>query len=98
MKVLKRESLVSEIRERVGIHKEEATDILDAFLKIVEEEVMDKGNDVALVNFGRFSRVHKRARMGRNPKTKEPFEIQERSLLKFHPANKFKSRIEGNYE
>ncbi|MBT4088268.1 MAG: hypothetical protein HN590_15360 [Calditrichaeota bacterium] len=42
---------------------------------------------------GEFKIRNKSARAGRNPKTKEEFEISERTVVTFHPSKVFKREL-----
>ena len=44
-------------------------------------------------NFGKFSLKLKKARVGRNPKTKEKFTISERLSISFKASSFLKSKI-----
>ena len=46
---------------------------------------------IKIHSFGSFTTVHTPKRVGRNPKTKERFEIQARRKLKFNPSQKIRN-------
>ena len=52
----------------------EAEKSIDAFIKTMKAEIK-KGNKVDLIGFGKFEKVAKAARKGRNPQTKEEIKI-----------------------
>ena len=57
-------------------------DLIESLITTIKKE------DLNLKNFGKFSKIHKRKRMGRNPKTKEPYLISSRISIRFIPSSK----------
>jgi integration host factor subunit alpha len=53
-----------------------------------------QGETVKLSGFGVFQVRDKRARMGRNPKTGEPAEIEPRRVIGFRASQVMKARID----
>jgi integration host factor subunit alpha len=80
--------------ERVGLHKRDAKDMVDAFFLIITEQLM-AGEDVKITGFGNFQIKLKSPRPGRNPRTGEAVPIQERHVVTFHASNKLKALIHG---
>ncbi len=52
-----------------------------------------KGKNVQLVGFGTFKVVHRKARMGVNPKTGEPLKIKPSKSVKFGVGKDLKSKL-----
>ena len=52
-----------------------------------------RGYKVQLVGFGGFETKAREARMGRNPKTKEPIEIPATTVPVFKPGKALKDQI-----
>lgn len=46
-------------------------------------ETLSRGESVKITNFGVFETYHKKARIGRNPKTLEEAEISARQVMRF---------------
>ena len=84
--------LVTAIAEKAGINKNQAKDALEAFIDAVTDS-LKSGQDVRLVGFGTFKPVARKARMGRNPKTKEPVEIKASKTVRFVASSALKSSI-----
>ena len=57
-------------------------------------EALETGETVKLSGFGVFQVRDKRARMGRNPKTGEPAEIEPRRVIGFRASQVMKARID----
>jgi DNA-binding protein HU-beta len=50
------------------------------------------------LGFGKFKKIHRSARMGRNPQTGEEVEIPERDIVKFIASKTFKEEIQDPEE
>jgi DNA-binding protein HU-beta len=56
---------------------------------------MSAGNDVMINDFGKFKKVDRKARMGRNPFTGETIKIKASKKARFLPAKALKEIISG---
>jgi DNA-binding protein HU-beta len=56
---------------------------------------MAKGEDVMINDFGKFKKVDRKARMGRNPFTGETIKIKASKKARFLPAKGLKDVISG---
>ena len=66
--------------------------ILNSFFDIITEGLIKDG-DVKITNFGKFKVLNKRARIGRNPKTNEVFDITSRKVVTFYPSRLIKKKF-----
>ena len=57
---------------------------------------MAKGEDVMINDFGKFKKVDRKARMGRNPFTGETIKIKASKKARFLPAKALKEVIAGD--
>ena len=57
-----------------------------------------KNGNLNLKNLGSFKIVHKKERMGRNPKTKEAFLISSRKSISFTPSKKIINKLNNLHE
>ncbi|SHK21627.1 HU family DNA-binding protein [Paramaledivibacter caminithermalis] len=62
--------LVASMAEKSGLTKKDAEAALNAFMKSVEESLVN-GEKVSLVGFGTFDVRERKARQGRNPRNPE---------------------------
>jgi DNA-binding protein HU-beta len=67
-------------------------DAVDAVLDAIAKGVA-KGGAVQLVGFGSFKIAHRKARIGRNPKTKEPIKIKASKTVRFVPSAALKDSL-----
>ena len=84
--VLTKEKIVSHLNESIGLSKRECKFFFLFFFNIISSQLL-KQKDVKIVNFGIFKIKNKKARVGRNPKTKEEVMISERNVIKFKSSN-----------
>lgn len=67
--------------------------LVDELIECVLTDARE-GKKVHVQNFGTFSYVNKRARIGRNPRTKEEKIIAARRVLSFLPAKTLREQME----
>ena len=84
--------LIQEVSERAGLAKKDAEKALNALLDTVAD-ALAQGDKVQLVGFGSFEIKARDARMGRNPKTKEPIEIPATKVPVFKAGKALKDRV-----
>lgn len=84
--------LVEKVAERTGLTKTQSEAFLDATLQIIQKSVA-KGDEVKLVGFGTFSRLNRKSRNGRNPKTGAPVVIPGSKVPRFKPGKDFKDLL-----
>ena len=86
--------LIDLISGNLEISKNKAELALVVVLEGIKE-TLAKGDSAILGDFGTFSRVERKARIGRNPKTGEAIQIQATNKIKFSPAKRFKDQVNG---
>ncbi len=74
--------LIAAIAEKSGLSKANAKKALDAFIDSISEALAN-GDRVSLVGFGTWKVAERKARKGRNPRTKEVIEIPAKKVVKF---------------
>lgn len=84
--------LIDQLAERTRLTKSQSEIVLDAALEIIQKTV-SKGEEVKLVGFGTFSRLSRKARTGRNPKTGETVKIPGGKIPRFRPGKEFKEQV-----
>ena len=86
---MNKSELVDIISQKTLFTKSDSEQVLDAALEAIRESVAE-GNDVKLVGFGTFSRLNRKSRSGRNPKTGKELKIPATCVPKFKPGKEFK--------
>jgi DNA-binding protein HU-beta len=84
--------LIDKISTGTKISKVDAAKALDSTLNSIKG-ALKKGQKVALVGFGTFSVVKRKARKGRNPRTGEVISIPAAKVPKFRVGKTFKDAI-----
>lgn len=85
--------LIDAIAAEAGLTKADAKKALDAFVKATSDALQD-GDRVALVGFGTFSVTRRNARVGRNPKTGQPINIEAKNVVKFKPGSELSNSVQ----
>lgn len=96
MMALTKEVLTQKIHDELGFSKREARDFIDTFFEQVKAS-LTYGEGVRLQGFGSFRVRDKPARLGRNPKTKEPVTINPRRVVLFRPSRMLRESISHTY-
>jgi len=87
-----RKDLSNKIFKNVGFSKSLSSEIIDNFFEILTSEII-KSNKVKITSFGTFSVLHKKERIGRNPKTKIEAKISSRKVVKFKSSSLLKDKF-----
>ena len=95
---LNRAELAAEVSIKTGLSVHDAAAAVNAVFEAVEESVC-RGEKVNVRGFGSFEAKVKKARMARNPVTKEEIKIGETIVPVFKAGDRFKkSVLEKNKE
>ena len=74
--------VINAIAEQAGISKKEATAAFDAFVGYISDSCQ-RGDRCAIPGLGSFSVTDRKAREGRNPRTKETITIPASKNVRF---------------
>jgi DNA-binding protein HU-beta len=86
--------LISAISAGSGVAKNDAVKVLDMFMTTVTD-ALKSGDQVVLTGFGTFAISQRAPRVGRNPKTGEPVNIDAARVPKFKPGKSLKDAVQG---
>lgn len=84
--------MIAAIADKTGLTKKEAEKALKAFTDTVAEELAKDGK-VQLVGFGTFEVSKRAARVGINPHTRQPLNIEASRTPKFKAGKALKDAI-----
>ena len=90
-----RKDLSNKIFKNLGFSKNLSSKIVDDFFEALISEII-KSNKIKISSFGTFSVLHKKERIGRNPKTKIEAKIFSRKVIKFKPSLLLKEKLNKN--
>jgi integration host factor subunit alpha len=94
MDTLTKKDIIEDLIMNLGLGRKEASDVTETILEIIKE-TLEKGEEVSLSGFGKWSVRNKRERKGRNPKTGERIAITERRVVTFSLSNVLRAKLEG---
>jgi len=80
------------IAKNAEIKKTHAAEFLNITLDLIKKTVK-KGDDVVLIGFGTFSKMKRKARLGRNPQTGKEIKIPATVVPKFRAGRQFKDAV-----
>ena len=79
---ISRDEIAESMQNDFGFNKKLCLDIVNDIIDIVIEG-LKFDNKVKIHNFGTFTLNRKKSRIGRNPKTKEEYNISSRNVITF---------------
>lgn len=85
---MNKSELINAMALKAGITKVQAKGALEAFVDATKES-LKKGEKLALIGFGTFSVLQRKARMGHNPATGKSIKIPAKKVVKFKPGSAF---------
>ena len=87
-----RKDLSCKIYQNLGFSKSYSSTVIDNFFETFIQELL-RSNKIKISSFGTFKVIHKKKRIGRNPKTKEEAIIVPRKVVKFTPSLLVKQKL-----
>ncbi len=91
-KNINRKNLTEKVHKNLGFSKNFSSKIIDDFFEEIILEVINSSK-IKISNFGTFSVLYKKERIGRNPKTKIAAKIKPRKVVKFKPSLILKNKL-----
>ena len=83
-----RETIANQLSKEFGIAYSTAYKKIDNILNNWSHKLLS--NDLSISSLGSFKINSKNSRIGRNPKTKEEYEIKPRRVISYKKSNKLK--------
>ena len=90
-KNFKKIDLAKDLSSKKGFPLNYSRKLIDDLLKTITQNIIKK--KINLKNLGTFRILQKNKRIGRNPKTKEIFTINERKVISFLPSKKITKNL-----
>lgn len=81
-----KKKLIQTIAKDTGHHRDLVSDILESFMKTVQEETRVEGGKITLAGFGVFEAKRHAPRTFRNPMNGESVHVEERMTTRFRPS------------
>ena len=89
---ISKKDLSNSLKKEADLSMEEASIFIENFFSTLSES-FQKNEIVKIAGFGSFKKFSTKPRMGRNPKTMQPFPIPSKLKIKFMPSNKVKEML-----
>ena len=89
-----KKDLIEWITKESGVKKADVEKTLDSLASVAAAELIAEG-EVPLPGLGKLKAKTRKARMGVNPKTKEPLQIAASTVVKFVVGKEFKDALKG---
>ena len=84
--------LISIVSENAGLSRKDTERMLGAAIDAITAALV-KGEKIQLSGFGTFEAKDRKARIGRNPHTKQPIEIPATRIPAFSPSKALKDAV-----
>ena len=84
--------ITESIREKFGIPKKDCVRIFESLFAIIKDD-LNRGNDVMISGFGKWTVLKKKARKGRNPQTGKEMTISARKVITFKSSNVLRNAV-----
>jgi len=84
--------IIAALADKTGLSKKEVKEFLETFTEMALKEVKKNGQ-FAIKDIGKLVKVHRKARMGRNPATGEAIKIKAKTVVKFRVAKAAKDAV-----
>lgn len=85
-------SIAAQVAEKLDMSQKDAVVAVTSVFETITESLVE-GNQVSISNFGSFVTKERPARVGRNPQTGDPIEIEARSVASFKASQKLKDAV-----
>ena len=89
---MNKKELITILSEEAGLPAVKSGEYLDQVLEIMTE-ALERGEKVKIYGFGNFSVREKRARKGRNPKTRQAVKIPARRVVRFKASPTLRKKV-----
>jgi integration host factor subunit alpha len=87
-----KEDIIHDVITKIKLDQNTARNLVESIVKHIKD-TLASGDRVMISGFGDFKVVHKKSRMGRNPKSLVTYEISERKVVIFSPSNVLRNEM-----
>lgn len=89
---MNKSEFIDAVAAESGLTKADAGKALDGVINAITN-ALKKGDTVTLVGFGTFEKRHRKARVGRNPRTGEALQIKASNVPSFKAGKALKDAV-----
>ena len=94
MSTITRADFAESVQRTAGLSAAESYKLVDLFFTEISDSLI-RGEEVKIAGLGTFKILHKKERMGRNPKTGAAAVISARRTVSFRPSTDFRKKVAG---
>lgn len=94
---LTKTQIIEAIQDEKGFTQKQAKESVEILIELIRKS-LEKGEDVLLTGFGKFSVKEKAERKGRNPATGEAMMLAARKVITFKSSGKLRDKVNGGLE
>ena len=91
-----KQEFVDQVASEADLSKSDAGRAVEAALAVIQD-TLQRGGEVNLTGFGKFSVTERGARQGVNPQTGERIQISASRVPRFSPGSALKNAIQAGY-
>ena len=84
--------LIDAVAKQLDDSKAAATRAVDAVITCITNGIKTQ-EGVTIVGFGTFTKKHRKARIGRNPVTRQPIQLPASKTVGFRPSQNLKQTV-----
>lgn len=92
MAKMTKSQILAALADKTGVSKKDVATVLEAVTTMAYSQVKSAGEFV-VPGIGKLVKVHRQARMGRNPATGESIQIPAKTVVKFRVAKAAKEAV-----
>ena len=92
MAKMTKSQLINSLAEKSGLSRKDVVNLMEIMTEMAYKEVKSSGMFI-VPGIGKLVKVHRAARMGRNPATGESIQIPAKTVVKFRVAKAAKEAV-----
>lgn len=87
-----KKDFIRRMRAALEVTEPEAEEVVEFVIDIMRE-ALERGEEVNIYEFGKFTRRHWSKRIGRDPRTGQRFELEARASVIFYPSKPLRQAL-----
>jgi DNA-binding protein HU-beta len=92
--MINKKDLARKLSDKTLLSIKESSQIIEELFEIISDE-LSVGNEISVVNFGKFLLYKQKPRPVRNPKTMKEMVLEEFLSVKFKPSIYIKNKVKN---
>ncbi len=92
-KPMSKTKIVAHLAGKLSTSKKSVNQFFDELFKLAVKECKGGAGKFVIPGLGRAVKAHRKARMGRNPKTGEPIKIPAKTVVRLRASKAFKESV-----